>query len=267
MSTELLTSSEYLHHHLQHWSVNLMPGANNPFWVLHLDTVVVSALLGFAFLYCLRRIAVAMRVEKPGKAQVFVEMIIDFVSSTVKDGYHGKSVLIAPLALTIFVWVFLMNFMDLLPVDLLPKLFSLIGISHFKSVPTADPNATFGMSFGVFLLIIFYNFKMKGALGLGKEILTAPFGKGSNMVWVLFPLNVAFRLMEEVVKPMSLSLRLFGNLFAGELIFLLIALLPWWIQWSLGGLWAIFHILVITIQAYIFMMLTIIYLSMASEAH
>ncbi len=265
--SELLTSSEYLHHHLQHWAVNVLPGSGSQFWVLNLDTLVVSFLLGFGLLFFLRRTAVAMTIDSPSKNQLFVEMVIDFVSATVKDGYHGKSALIAPLSLTIFAWVFLMNFMDLIPVDLIPRLLSFVGIHHFKAVPTADPNATFGMSFGVFLLIIFYNFKMKGGLGLGKEVLTTPFGKGSSMVWVLFPLNIGFHLMEEVVKPMSLSLRLFGNLFAGELIFLLIALLPWWIQWSLGGLWAIFHILVITIQAYIFMMLTIIYLSMASEAH
>ena len=148
--SETLTSSEYLHHHLQHWSVNLMPGSESSLWVLHLDTLLVSGLLGFGFLFFLRRIAVAMNVERPSKTQVFIEMVVDFVSSTVKDGYRGKSALIAPLSLTIFVWVFLMNFMDLLPVDLLPRIMSFIGISHFKGVPTADPNATFGMSFGIF---------------------------------------------------------------------------------------------------------------------
>jgi F-type H+-transporting ATPase subunit a len=264
---EGLTSSEYLHHHLQHWSVNLMPGSEGGFWVLHLDTLVVSILLGMMFLLVFRRVALSMRVENPSRLQVFIEMIVDFVSTTVKESFHGQSPLIAPLSLTIFIWIFLMNFMDLIPVDLLPKAVSYLGISHFKAVPTADPNATFGMSITVFLLIIGYNLRMKGGLGLLKEIVSSPFGKGSKMVWVLFPLNIGFRLMEEIVKPMSLSLRLFGNLFAGELIFLLIALLPWWIQWSLGGMWAIFHILVITIQAYIFMMLTIIYLSMASESH
>lgn len=265
--SEQMTSSEYLHHHLQHWSVNLVPGDASGFWTLHVDTLIVSLTLGLLFLWMLRRVALSMVVKSPGKRQVFVEVLFDFVQSTVKDGYHGKSALIAPLALTIFVWTFLMNFMDLLPVDLLPKVMSNFGVEHFKSVPTADPNATFGMSVAVFLLIIAYNLKMKGGLGLLKEMFTSPFGKGTHMVWLLFPLNVGFRLMEEVVKPMSLSLRLFGNLFAGELIFLLIALLPWWIQWSLGSVWAIFHILVITIQAYIFMMLTIIYLSMASEFH
>jgi F-type H+-transporting ATPase subunit a len=154
-----------------------------------------------------------------------------------------------------------MNFMDLLPVDLIPTLLSLTGVEHFRAVPTADVNLTFGLSLSVFFLLIYYNFKAKGAIGLGHEVLTKPFGAK------LFPLNIAFRLLEECVKPLSLSLRLFGNLFAGELIFILIALLPWYIQWPLGGVWAIFHILIITLQAFIFMMLTIVYLSMATETH
>jgi len=197
----------------------------------------------------------------PGKVQNFVEILIEFVDKTVRESFHGRSMLIAPLALTIFVWIFLMNFMDLLPVDLLPAILSLFGVHYFRSVPTADPNATFGMSLSVFFLIIYYNLKIKGIGGLGKEMLTLPFGAR------LFPVNILFRLLEECVRPVSLSLRLFGNLFAGELIFILVALLPWWIQWTFGGVWAIFHILIILIQAFIFMMLTIVYLSMAHESH
>ena len=154
-----------------------------------------------------------------------------------------------------------MNFVDLLPVDLIPKLAGFAGLSHFRAVPTADINATLGMSFTIFFLILIYNFKGKGAKGFGKEILTKPFGGK------LFLLNILFRILEDGVKPISLSLRLYGNLFAGELIFILIALLPWWIQWPFGAIWAIFHILIIVIQAFIFMMLTIVYLSMAYHEH
>lgn len=258
-----MTSEQYVQHHLVHWQLNLhnFTIGNGGFWTLNLDTLAVSIALGILFLGLFRLVAKRMTVETPNGTQNFVEAIIEFVDTTVKESFHGKSQLIAPLALTIFIWVFLMNFMDLVPVDLLPRIMSWFGVEHFKSVPTADPMATFALSLTVFVLIIFYNFKIKGGLGLMKEVLTKPFGK-----WLL-PINVIFRLLEECVKPISLSLRLFGNLFAGELIFILVALMPWWIQWVPGGIWAIFHILIITIQAFIFMMLTIIYLSMAHESH
>ena len=258
-----ITTQDYVQHHLTHWQFNLhtMSFAKGGFWTLNVDTLLVSFLLGFAFLAIFRFVAKSMDPNVPGPLQNFIEMIVEFVDKTVKESFHGKSDLIAPLSLTIFVWVFLMNLMDLLPVDLLPRAMGSIGVPYFKSVPTADPMATFAMSLTVFALIIFYNFKIKGVVGLGKEMLTQPFGK-----W-LFPLNIAFRLLEEFVRPISLALRLFGNMFAGELIFILIALLPWWAQWLPGSVWAIFHILVITIQAFIFMMLTIIYLTMAHETH
>jgi len=198
-------------------------------------------------------------VGVPGHWQNFVETMVEFVDKTVKESYHGTSQLIAPLALTIFIWVFLMNFMDLVPVDLLPSTLSWFGIDYFRSVPTADPNITFGLSLTVFAMLIYFNIKIKGVVGLGKEMATQPFGI------YLMPINILFRVLEEFVRPISLSLRLFGNLFAGELIFILIALLPWWIQWTAGGVWSIFHILIIAIQAFIFMMLTIVYLSMAHE--
>ncbi|MEM1243525.1 MAG: F0F1 ATP synthase subunit A [Pseudomonadota bacterium] len=258
------TSGEYIQHHLVHLQLNLhnFKLGDGGFWTLNLDTMIVSIVLGVVFLFFFYQVAKRVTAEVPGKGQNFIEMIVEFVDTTVKETFHGRSNLIAPMALTIFIWVFLMNFMDLLPVDLLPRIMSWFGIQHFKSVPTADPMATFGMSIVVFLLVIFYNLKVKGFGGLGKEILFQPFGK-----W-LIPLNIFFRLLEEIVKPLSLSLRLFGNLFAGELIFVLIAaLIPWYLQWIPGGIWAIFHILVITIQAFIFMMLTIIYLSMAHESH
>lgn len=256
-------TAEYVQHHLQHLMLNLhnFTFGNNGFWTLNLDTFAVSFVLGFLFIGLMRRVAKQMVVGVPGKLQNFIEIVIEFVDKTVKESFHGRNQLIAPLALTIFTWIFLMNFMDLLPIDLLPTVLSPLHLPYFRSVPTADPNATFGMSIAVFFLIIYYNFKIKSPGGLGKEVLTSPFGAK------LFPINILFRLLEESVKPISLSLRLFGNLFAGELIFILVALLPWWMQWTFGGIWAIFHILIILIQAFIFMMLTIVYLSMAHESH
>jgi F-type H+-transporting ATPase subunit a len=185
--------------------------------------------------------------------------MVDFVDTQVKDTFHGHNPLIAPLALTIFCWVFLWNFMDLIPVDLLPAIASLLGIHYMRVVPSADLNATFGLSMTVFALLIFYSFKIKGAGGVAKEFFGHPFG------YALFPVNVILNFVELVAKPISLSLRLFGNLYAGEMIFILIALLPWWIQFTLGWPWAVFHLLIITLQAFIFMVLTIVYLSMAHE--
>lgn len=256
--------AEYIQHHLTHLQFNLtnFTFSNGGFWTINVDTMSVSLILGFIFFFCFRHVAKTMTAEVPGRLQNFIELLVEFVDKTVKESFHGRSNLIAPLALTILVWIFLMNFMDLLPVDIIPVILSHFGVHYFRVVPTADPNATFGMSIAVFFLIIYYNLKIKGPVGLGKEMLTAPFGP------YLFPLNVGFRLIEELVRPLSLSLRLFGNLFAGELIFILIAaLLPWWIQFLPGWIWAMFHILIIVLQAFIFMMLTIVYLSMAQETH
>ena len=263
-----LTDAQYVQHHLYHLVLNLntftvVDAAHSSpgFWTLNLDSMGVSIVLGVLFLAFFRFVAARMVVGIPGHLQNFVEIMHEFVQNVVKETFHGKRTLIAPLALTIFIWVFLMNFMDLLPVDLVPRLMELLGLGYFRAVPTADPNVTFALSLSVFALLIFYNIKAKGTTRLGKEFVTKPFGK-----W-LVPINIIFRLLEECVKPLSLSLRLFGNLFAGELIFILIALLPWWIQWTVGGLWSIFHILIIVLQAFIFMMLTIVYLSMAHESH
>lgn len=249
------TAGEYIKHHL----TNLTAGEG--FWTFHLDTLAFSWILGLIFLFLFRKAAKNATTGVPGPLQNFVEMMYDFIDSQVKDTYHGKSKLVAPLALTIFVWVFLMNLMDLVPVDLLPGLASLVGIHYLKVVPTTDPNLTLGMSIGVFFLIIFFSIRSKGLFGYMKEIATHPFGPW--MFWV----NIPLRVIEDLAKPISLGLRLFGNLYAGELIFVLIALLPWWAQWPLGGAWAIFHILVITIQAFVFMMLTIVYLSMSEDSH
>lgn len=255
MSAGPASSSEYIKHHLQ----NLTYGEG--FWTFHIDTLFFSIVLGALFCWLFRKAAVKATAGTPGALQNFVEVIVDFVDTQVKDTFHGNRDFIAPLALTIFVWVFLMNFMDLVPVDLLPWLASMMGIHYLKVVPTTDLNLTFGMSMTVFVLIIFYNIKVKGVVGLAKEALTVPFGK-----W-MFPFNLLLRIVEEIAKPISLALRLFGNLYAGELIFILIALLPFYAQWPLGGMWAIFHLLIIVLQAFIFMMLTIVYLSLAQEHH
>jgi F-type H+-transporting ATPase subunit a len=257
MSAEGQTTTEYIQHHL----TNLHVGEG--FWALHLDTLIVSALLGlvvFGAMWLATRKATA---GVPSGMQNFVEMVVTMVDVQVKDTFHGKNDLIAPLALTIFVWIFAMNAMDVIPVDLLPWLAGMAGVSHLKVVPSTDLNATFAMSIAVFFLIYFYSIKVKGFGGFGKEVLFSPFGKFP----LLIPVNILFRIVEDIAKPISLALRLFGNMYAGEMVFILIALLPWYLQWMLGAPWAIFHLLIITLQAFVFMMLTIVYLSMAHESH
>ena len=257
MSAEGQTTTEYIQHHL----TNLQVGEG--FWALHLDTLFVSLVLGlivFGTMWLVTRKATA---GVPGGMQNFVEMVVNMVDSQVKDTFHGKSALIAPLALTIFVWIFAMNAMDVIPVDLLPLIASWFGVHNLKVVPSTDLNATFAMSLSVFFLIYFYSLKVKGFKGFSKEILFSPFGKFP----LLIPVNILFRIVEDIAKPISLALRLFGNMYAGEMVFILIALLPWYLQWTLGAPWAIFHLLIITLQAFVFMMLSIVYLSMAHESH
>jgi F-type H+-transporting ATPase subunit a len=256
------SSSEYIKHHLHHLSVG------DGFWAVHIDTFIVSVIIGIFFLGILRTAAKSATSGIPNSLQNFVEYLYEFVDSQVKDTFHGQSKLIAPLALTIFLWVFLMNFMDLLPVDLLPMIVSLFGVEYLRVVPTADPNQTLGMAIGIFLLVIFYSLQEKGALGFLEELTCTPFKPKQTALKVLMvPINLFLKFIEEIAKPVSLGLRLFGNLYAGELIFILIALLPWYLQWILGGPWAIFHILVITVQAFVFMMLSTVYLSLAFEKH
>ena len=250
-----IDASSYIKHHL----TNLRVGEG--FWSINLDTFVFSWLMGLVFIYFFYKAARSVTSGVPGGLQNFVEMVVEFVDTQVKDTFHGKNELLAPLALTIFVWVFLMNAMDLLPVDLLPLVATWFGIEYLKVVPTTDPNLTLGLSLSVFFLIIFYNIKSKGLWGFFKELLSHPFG------FKLFPLNFCLKTIEELAKPLSLGLRLFGNLYSGELIFILIAMIHPLVQWPLGLLWAVFHILVITLQAFIFMMLTIVYLSMAQADH
>lgn len=257
MSAEGLTTSEYIQHHL----TNLHAGEG--FWAVHLDTLCVSIVLGLVVFGAMWLAARKATSGVPGGMQNFVEMVVTMVDAQVKDTFHGKSELITPLAITIFVWIFAMNTMDILPVDWLPFIADKVGIHHLKIVPSTDLNATFAMSIAVFFLIYFYSFKIKGVVGFGKEVLFAPFGKFP----LLIPVNIMFRIVEDIAKPISLALRLFGNMYAGEMVFILIALLPWYLQWMLGAPWAIFHLLIITLQAFVFMMLTIVYLSMAHESH
>jgi F-type H+-transporting ATPase subunit a len=252
------TPTEYVKHHI----TNLSYGEG--LWTIHADTLVMSWILGLFFLFFFALAARRATVGVPGKLQNFVEMLVDFVDNSVKESFHGPRNFVAPLALTIFVWIFLWNLMDLVPVDYIPLLtWKLFGLEYTRIVPSADINAPFGLSFTVLAIILIYSVKGKGFLGFGKELLFHPFGKNP----LLWPANILLNLVEMIAKPVSLALRLFGNLYAAELIFVLIALLPWWIQFLPGGAWAIFHILVVPLQAFIFMTLTIVYLSLAYEEH
>jgi len=258
MSAEGYNSpQEYIGHHLTQLQVG------TGFWSINLDSMFFSVVLGVLFLVIFRRVAKNATSGVPGKLQTAVELVVGFVDSSVRDMYHGKSKVIAPLALTVFVWVFLMNMMDLIPVDFLPFIGAQLGLPALRVVPTADVNVTLSMALGVFILILFYSIKMKGVGGFVKELTMQPFNHP-----VFIPINLILEGVSLLSKPVSLGLRLFGNMYAGELIFILIAgLLPWWSQWVLSLPWAIFHILIITLQAFIFMVLTNVYLSMASEEH
>lgn len=233
------------------------------FHAWNLDTLFFGWLLMGLFMFAAWRLGRSLKADAPSGLQSFLELIVDFVDSQVKSIFPGRNELIGPLAFTIFVWVFMMNAMDLLPVDLLPQLGQLVGIPYLRVVPTTDLGTTFALALSVFALIIYYNIKIKGPIGYLKTFLLHPFGK-----W-LMPVNVVMTVIEEVAKPVSLALRLFGNMFAGELLFMLIASLAfsWFMlpaQVALGVAWSIFHILVVSLQAFIFMLLTIVYLGMAS---
>ena len=262
-----LTPTSYIGHHLTNRTVSLGDGA---FWTLHLDTWLTSVMLGivgFGFLWWIVRGATA---GVPNKRQAFVEMLFDFVDYQVKGIFHGNRAFVAPLALTVFVWVLLMNAMDFIPVDL-AALFTENALHQheWKPVPTSDVNTTFALALSVWALMLFYNVKVKGIGGWTHELFCTPFG--SN--FLLWPLNFLFNLVEYISKPLSHSLRLYGNIYAGEIIFMLL-----W-MWAATGLvgsvaggvlalgWAIFHILIVVLQAYIFMMLTIVYMAMAHESH
>jgi F-type H+-transporting ATPase subunit a len=273
-----LTTGDYISHHLQNlqvckaetgeWVWNHCAG--NPM-AINVDSMFWSVFLGLVFVVLFRGAAKKASSGKPTKFQALVEIVVEFVDGSVKDTFHGKSRLIAPLGLTIFVWVFLMNLMDLIPIDWIPMTAGAIGIPYMKVVPSTDVNVTFGMSIAVFFLIIFYTIKNKGVMGFVKELTLHPIApptKGLGLIAA--PFIIAFNFLLEsvslIAKPISLSLRLFGNMFAGELIFILIALLGVY-QLPLHFGWAVFHVLIVTLQAFIFMMLTIVYLSLASESH
>jgi F-type H+-transporting ATPase subunit a len=288
MSSETITSSEYIQHHLTNWTYGKHPdghwgfahngqeAAEMGFWAIHVDSMFWSIFLGALFIFIFRRAAKSMTSGVPGGLQNFVEWVVDFVNENVRGSFTAKNDLVAPLALTIFFWVLLMNFMDLIPVDWIPHLAGMIGHSvfgvdphhvYFKVVPTTDPNITFGMALAIFVLMLYYSVKIKGIGGFFGELALQPFGK-----WGM-PANLLLEGISLISKPVSLALRLFGNLYAGEMIFILIALLySGGIIWgTLGGFlqigWAIFHILIIFLQAFIFMVLTIVYLDMAHQEH
>ncbi|MCW5620493.1 MAG: F0F1 ATP synthase subunit A [Burkholderiales bacterium] len=252
--------TEYIGHHLTNLTAAVGAG---PFWVVHVDSLIVATILGVICFGVMWRAASKASPGVPGRFQAFVEMVYEFVDGQVRDVFQGDRSFIAPLSLTIFVWVLFMNAMDLIPVDFVPTLLGLFGVHYFKAVPTTDLNTTFALSITVFFLIIFFSFKAKGTGGFLHELFTAPFGSH----WALWIPNFLLNIIEFLAKPVSLAMRLFGNMYAGELVFLLIALLPWWAQWLPGAGWAIFHILIITLQAFIFMVLTAVYLAMAHEHH
>jgi F-type H+-transporting ATPase subunit a len=276
------TANEYILHHLTFLS-NKEPKGIVDFSVIHLDTVFFSALLALLFGGAFYFAARTAKAGVPGKFQNFVELLVEFVDTQVKDSFHGTNKLLAPLALTIFCWVLLFNAMDILPVDLLPWAAHGVGIEHLKVVPTTDLNTTFAMALTVFVLIIYYSIKVKGLGGFLAELTLQPFvAKNIFLKILLAPVNFVLEIVPFLARPISLSLRLYGNLFAGEMIFLLLAALTlhgaqqlssvggWGLlvaQFILAFAWAVFHLLIITLQAFIFMVLTVVYLSMAQEKH
>ena len=292
MAGENQTVSDYIVHHLTNLTYGKLPagferydGSIVPeggawtmahggaeasamgFYAIHVDSMIWSIGLGIVFCWLFRKVAKQAETGTPSGWVNFAEMIVEFVDNTVKDSFHGRNPLVAPLALTVFVWVFLMNLMDLIPVDLVPHTLMLLGVEYHKIVPSTDPNITMGMAVGIFILMLYYSIKIKG-FGFVKELTLNPFNHP-----VFIPVNLFMEVVTLIAKPLSLGLRLFGNMYAGEMIFILIAAL-----YSAGVLWmapaglmqigwAIFHILIITLQAFIFMVLTIVYLSMAHEDH
>lgn len=273
MSSEQLTVPEYIGHHLQnlvwgrfpdgHWGLATTHEAAHQmgFLSVNLDSMFWAIGLGVLFCALFRSVAKRVTADVPGGLQNAIEMFFEFIDKSVKDGFHGKNSVVAPLALTIFSWVLLMNAMDLVPVDVLPAAAHALNIPFMKVVPTTDLNVTLGLALSVFVLMIVFSIKAKGASGFAAELTLQPFGK-----W-LIPFNLLLEGVGLIAKPISLSLRLYGNLFAGELIFIMIAMLPFYSQWALSVPWAIFHILVIVLQAFIFMMLTIVYMNAAHETH
>lgn len=250
------TAHEYIEHHLTFLT------AGEGFWSINLDSMFMVWVLGLTFIGVFRHVATKGTSGVPGRLQCLIEVTFEFVNNLVKEIFKTEDKLIGPLSLTIFVWVFLMNAIDLLPVDYVPMLARVLGLEHFRDLPSADVNVPMSMALGVFILIIGYTLKNKGLVGFIKELTTQPFTHP-----LLYPVNFILELVTLISKPISLGLRLFGNMYAGEMIFILIALMPWWMQWALSVPWALFHILIVFLQAFIFMVLTIVYLGMAVEEH
>jgi F-type H+-transporting ATPase subunit a len=278
-------SSSYILHHLTNLKLDLHTMKIDPeatgFWVLHLDSVIFSLVLAFIFVVMFRLAARKATSGVPGKWQNFIELAIEFVDSQVKDAFHHQSKFVAPMALLVGFWVFLMNFMDMLPVDLLPLVAGGLGVDHLRTVPSTDPNVALGMSLTVFLIAFGYGFVKKGIRGVGSEFLFHPFSADNIVVKIiLMPINFLLKTVEELAKPLSLGLRLFGNMYAGEMIFILLACFT--LNYSVSSIgdnfgllvqillatgWTIFHILIISLQAYIFMVLTVVYMAMAADHH
>lgn len=273
MAGDTLTSQEYIQHHLTNLAYGKHPDgtwgfAQNAqeigemgFWAIHVDTMFWSFLLGFVFLGIFIVAARTATTGVPGTLQNICELAVEFVEENITQVFGTRpNPIIGPLSLTILIWVFLMNLMDLVPVDFIPQAAHLAGVPYFKVVATTDPNATLGMSLGVFILVLYYNLKIKGPIKFGKSLVTHPVP-----MWFMYPFNFVLEIVDLIAKPLSHGLRLFGNLYAGEMIFILIALLPFYAQWLLALPWAIFHILIICLQAFVFMILTIVYLTQAHE--
>lgn len=284
--TETITSGEYIKHHLTNLTFGKFPDGHwglahsadeakeMGFWAIHVDSMFWSIILAVVFGYFFMKAAKMATAGVPAGLQNFVEMIIDFVNDSVRGSFSGKNDMVAPLALTIFAWVFLMNLMDLVPVDVVPYISGLLGIHFMKVVPTTDPNVTFALAIGVFMLILFYSIKIKGVGGFVGELTGMPFETKNPLLKPFFMvINLVLEGVNLIAKPVSLALRLFGNMYAGEMIFILIAVMysAGWALGIFGGFlqlgWAIFHILIITLQAFIFMTLTIVYLDMAHSEH
>ncbi len=278
-ASETLTTTGYIKHHLQNLTLGVHPEhglsfahstqdeAAMGFWSIHLDTMFWSIGLGALFLWSFHKVAVKASADVPAPWQNFVEWVVEFIDESVRGSFTAKNDMVAPMALTLFVWVLLQNTMDLVPVDWIPEFAKLIGIPYMKAVPTTDVNATFGMALSVFALMLYYSIRVKGMAGFLGELAFQPFPK-----W-MFPVNLLLELVSLLSKPLSLSLRLFGNLYAGEMIFILIALLysGGWVLSTVGvGLqwvWAVYHVLIVLLQAFIFMILSVVYLDMAHQEH
>ena len=279
MAAGAQTGSEYIKHHLTNLTFGKDPtdgvwkfahtaqeAQDMGFYAIHVDSMGWAIGLGIIFIMLFSMVARKASTGIPGGLQNAVEIVIEFIDSNVKDTFSHKNKLIAPMALTAFVWILLMNLMDLVPVDWVPQLFHLRGVEYMKIVPTTDPNVTMGMSLSVFFLALFFSIKNKGFGGFAGELTLHPFTSKNLLVkLILIPINLFLEGVSLLAKPISHGLRLFGNLYAGEMIFILIALLPLYVQWTLSVPWAIFHILVIVLQAFIFMVLMVVYMNMAHD--